>query len=134
MGTQETGREGFMSGVRSTRYSSRDRTSARGRDLTFARHGAPTNPAPTKSPSSVADFFQELNANLEIEAFEPSEFVTEADQVLVKSTGRMFDNRWVMALCLRDGKIKKFEEFADTQAFAVAHDVSPRAVGGVPST
>lgn len=58
-----------------------------------------------KGPSSVADFFQKLNANLEIEAFELCEFVAEADRVLVtgwsrtrvKSTGRMFDNRWVMA-------------------------------------
>src|SRR5690242_1264392 len=55
--------------------------------------------------SSVADFFQKLNGIVEIESFEPREFVTEGDRVLVtgcsrgrvRSTGRMFDNRWVMA-------------------------------------
>ena len=95
-----------------------------------------------KGPSSVGDFFQELNANVEVEAFEPCEFVAEADRVLVigwsrgrvKSTGRMFDNRWVMTFSVRDGKIKKFEEYADTQALAVAHAVSSHVVSGVPVT
>ena len=30
-------------------------------------------------------------------------------------TGRMFKNRWVMALTVCDGKIEKFEECADTK-------------------
>ena len=58
-----------------------------------------------KGPSSIVEFFQELSRSLEIQAFEPCEFVAEAHRVLVsgwsrgrvKSTGRMFDNRWVMA-------------------------------------
>lgn len=36
-----------------------------------------------KGPSSVAGFFQRLNEGLEIEAFEPREFVAEADRVFV---------------------------------------------------
>ena len=81
-----------------------------------------------KGPSSVGHYFQELNANIEIEAFEPCEFIAAADRVLVigwsrgrvKSTGHMFDNRWVMAFRVRGGKIAKFEEYADTQALAAA--------------
>jgi len=65
-----------------------------------------------EGPVSVTDFFQDLYANLEIEAFEPREFVAEDDRVLVigrsrgqvKSTGRTFDNSWVMAFGVRDGK------------------------------
>ena len=90
-----------------------------------------------KGPSSVADFFQNLQANVGIEAFEPCEFVAEADRVLVigwsrgrvKNTGRAFDNRWVMAFTVRDGRIGKFEEYADTQALAVAHNVSTHHAG-----
>ena len=51
----------------------------------------------------------------------------------VKSTGRMFDNHWVMAFSVRDGKIIKFEEYADTQALATAHDVNSHAAGGAGS-
>lgn len=89
----------------------------------------------------VADFFQDLHANVAVEAFEPREFVAEGDLVLVigwsrgrvKSTGGMFDNRWVMAFTVRDGKITKFEEYADTQALAAAHDLRSHA-GGMRSS
>jgi uncharacterized protein len=88
-----------------------------------------------KGPDGVADFFQGLFANVGVEAFEPREFVTEADRVLVigrsrgrvKSTGRMFENRWVMAFTVRDGRIANFEEYADTEALAAAHEVDPHA-------
>ena len=90
-----------------------------------------------KGPSSVADFFQNLYANVGIEAFEPCEFVAEGDRLLVigwsrgrvKNTGRAFDNRWVMAFTVRDGRIARFEEYADTQALAAAHDVSTHHAG-----
>jgi ketosteroid isomerase-like protein len=82
-----------------------------------------------KGPSKVANFFKGLFADVEIEAFESFEFVAEADRVLVvgwsrarvKSAGRTFDNRWVMAFSIREGKIARFEEYADTQALAAAH-------------
>jgi len=85
----------------------------------------------------VEDFFQNLYTNLEVDAFEPREFLAEGNCVLVigwsrgrvKSTGRMFDDRWVMSFSVRDGKIANFEEYADTQALAAAHDVSFRPVG-----
>lgn len=41
----------------------------------------------------------------------------------------MFDNRWVMAFSVRDGKIVKFEEYADTQALAAAHEHKFRRCG-----
>jgi ketosteroid isomerase-like protein len=34
----------------------------------------------------------------------------------------MFDNRWVMAFNVHDGKSTKFEKYADTQALANAHE------------
>lgn len=68
----------------------------------------------------MADFLQKLRAHVEVEAFEPAEFVAETDRVLVvgwsrgrvKRTGWMFDTQWVMAFSIRDGKIKKFQEYA----------------------
>jgi hypothetical protein len=89
--------------------------------VAHGRLGAPLF-RPYNGPGGVAAFFQELNANVGIEAFEPQEFVTEANRVLVtgwsrglvKTTSRMFNNRWVMAFSVRDGKITQFEEYADT--------------------
>ena len=94
-----------------------------------------------EGPDRVADFFQGLFANVGVEAFEPREFVAEADRVLVigqsrgrvKNTGRTFENRWVMAFIVRDGRIANFEEYADTQVLADAHEVNSHAVGEVPS-
>lgn len=94
-----------------------------------------------KGPSSIADFFQKLNANPEIEALEPREFVAESDRVLVTGCCRgssqdynMLDNRWVMTFSVRHGKVNRFEEYADTQALPAADCVSSRAIAGVPST
>jgi hypothetical protein len=92
-----------------------------------------------KGPSSVPDFFPNLYANVGIEAFEACEFVAEADRVLVvgwsrgrvKNTGRAFDDRWVMAFTVRERRIAKFEEYADTQALAGAHDLSTHHAGGL---
>jgi ketosteroid isomerase-like protein len=83
-----------------------------------------------EGPGDVATFLQELNTTVGIEAFEPQEFVRAANRVLVaswsrarvKTTGRTFNNRWVMAFTVRDGKITQFEEYADTQALAAAHE------------
>ena len=89
----------------------------------------------------AANFFEKLKSTVEIEGFEPRDFVAEGDRVLVtgwsrgrvKSTGRMFDNRWVMAFSVRDGKIIKFEEYADSQALAAADDVNSRGASALPS-
>lgn len=91
--------------------------------------------------TSAANFFEKLKSTVEIEGFEPRDFVAEGDRVLVtgwsrgrvKSTGRMFDNHWVMAFSVRDGKIIEFEEYADTQALAAADDVSSRGASALPS-
>ena len=99
-------------------------------DVVWHLPGTPHYSGTYKGPGGVAAFFQELNTTVGIEAFEPQEFVTAANRVLVagwsrarvKTTGRTFNNRWVMAFTVRDGKITQFEEYADTQALAAAHE------------
>ena len=81
---------------------------------------------------SVAGFFENLDAQIVFEAFEPRDFIAEEDRVVVtgwsrgqvKSTHRRFNTRWVMFFTVRDGKIAKFEEYADTQALLAAHEAS----------
>lgn len=65
---------------------------------------------------------------MEIQRFEPREFIAQGDQVVVlgeermriKATGRIAENRWVMVFALRDGRIVRFREFDDTAAVAAA--------------
>ena len=82
--------------------------------------------------AEVAGFFQKLSDTLEFSAFEPREFVAEGDRVLVigysagraKATNRSFENHWVMAFTVRNGKVANFREYTDTLAAARALGVS----------
>jgi ketosteroid isomerase-like protein len=72
----------------------------------------------------VAEFFTRMGGAMQPTRFEPKEFIAEGDKVVVighatwqvKSTGRSFDTPWVHLFTMRDGKIARFEAFADTAA------------------
>jgi ketosteroid isomerase-like protein len=67
---------------------------------------------------------------------EPPEFVAQGDRVLVvgfargkvKATNRTFEDHFVFAITVRNGKLANIREYVDTQALARASeiDVSPR--------
>jgi ketosteroid isomerase-like protein len=62
---------------------------------------------------------------------EPREFVAQGDQVLVvgyargwiKATNKTFEDDWVFAITVRDGKLTRIREYIDTQALARAAKV-----------
>jgi len=72
----------------------------------------------------VAEFFSRMGGAMQPSRFEPQEFIAEGDKVVVlgqatwqiKTTGRSFDTPWVHVFTMRDGKIARFEAFADTAA------------------
>jgi uncharacterized protein len=72
----------------------------------------------------VAEYFARLGGAMQPIRFEPTEFIADGDKVVVighatwqvKSTGRSFDTPWVHLFTMRDGKIARFEAFADTAA------------------
>lgn len=65
---------------------------------------------------------------------EPREFVAQGDRVLVvgvatgriKATNKPFEDDWIFAITVRDGKLTSIREYVDTQAMARA------AVGSAP--
>ena len=67
---------------------------------------------------------------------EPREFVAQGDRVLVvgvatgkiKATNRTFEDHWVFAITVRNGKLTSVREYIDTQALAWASETaaSPR--------
>lgn len=87
--------------------------------------------------NGVGQFFQKLAQDSEILAFEPREFVAQAEQVAVigwerakiKATNRTIELNWVMTFTVRGGKIAKFREHTDTQALAAAYASTAHAAG-----
>jgi uncharacterized protein len=59
---------------------------------------------------------------------EPREFVAQGDRVLVagfargkiKATNKTFEDDWIFAITVRDGKLTSIREYVDTQALARA--------------
>ena len=59
---------------------------------------------------------------------EPREFIAQGDRVLVvgfargkiKATSKTFEDDWVFAITVRDGKLTTIREYVDTQALARA--------------
>ena len=66
---------------------------------------------------------------------EPPEFVAQGDRVLVvgfargriKATNRTFEDHWVFAITVRNGKVTNIREYVDTQALAHASEMAASA-------
>ncbi|TPG98340.1 nuclear transport factor 2 family protein [Pseudomonas caspiana] len=85
--------------------------------------------------AGLADVLQKASAELET-SMEPPEFVAQGDRVLVvgfatgkvKATNRTFEDYFVFAITVRNGKLTNIREYVDTQALARASErvASPR--------
>jgi ketosteroid isomerase-like protein len=86
--------------------------------------------------AGLAGLLQKVSETVETST-EPREFVAQGDRVLVvgfatgriKATNRTFEDHWVFAITVRDGKVTNIREYIDTQALARASemDASPRS-------
>ena len=64
---------------------------------------------------------------------EPREFVAQGDRVLVvgfargkiKATNKTFEDNWIFAITVRDGRLTHIREYVDTQALARASQMDP---------
>ena len=81
-----------------------------------------------RGPEGAKKYFAAIEAEADVEAFEPHTFVAEGDKVVVlgvetirsRRTGRSYETHWVHAFTLADGKIIKFREYCDTATAAEA--------------
>ncbi len=86
--------------------------------------------------AGLENLLQKANQTVETSFSEPPEFVAQGDRVLVigfargriKATNRTFEDHWVFALTIRNGKVTNTREYVDTQALAPASETaaSPR--------
>jgi uncharacterized protein len=77
--------------------------------------------------AGLADLLQTASKSIETST-EPREFVAQGDRVLVvgfakgkiKATNKTFEDHFVFAIAIRDGKLTNIREYIDTQALARA--------------
>jgi uncharacterized protein len=82
--------------------------------------------------AGLADLLQKASATVETSFPEPPEFVAQGDRVLVvgfakgriKATNRTWEDHWVFAITVRNGKVTNIREYVDTQALARASENS----------
>ena len=75
----------------------------------------------------VTDLLERASKSVETST-EPREFVAQGDRVLVvgfakgkiKATNKTFEDDWVFAITVRDGRLTNIREYVDTQALARA--------------
>ena len=81
--------------------------------------------------AGLADVLQKANETVETSYPEPPEFVAQGDRVLVvgfatgrvKATNRTFEDDWVFAITVRNGKVTNIREYIDTLALARASEL-----------
>jgi hypothetical protein len=86
--------------------------------------------------AGLENLLQKANETVETSYPEPPEFIAQGDRVLVvgfatgkvKATNRTFEDHWVFAITVRNGKLTNVREYIDTQALARASEMpaSPR--------
>ena len=82
--------------------------------------------------AGLADLLQTASKELETSFPQPPEYVAQGDQVMVigfatgriKVTNRTFEDNWVFAITVRNGKLTKIREYIDTQALARASEMA----------
>ena len=93
---------------------------------------------PRHGHAGLADLLETASKSIETST-EPREFVAQGDRVLVlgfargriKATNKTFEDDWIFAITVRDGRLTHIREYVDTQALARA---SRRDTNPTPST
>jgi len=78
--------------------------------------------------AGLADLLQTASETMETSVMEFHEYVAQGDRVLVvgfasgkiKATDRAWNDDWVFAITVRNGKVTNIREYVDTQALARA--------------
>ena len=82
-----------------------------------------------KGRAAVAQFFEQVDATLTFEQFDPREYVAQGESVVAigryrartKPGGALVDSDFVMLFTIRDGRITGFREFADSAQIVRAY-------------
>ena len=81
--------------------------------------------------AGLSDLFQTHSERVETSFMETREFVAQGDRVLVVgfargrilATKKTFEDDWIFAITVRNGKLTNIREYVDTQALARASEM-----------
>lgn len=84
--------------------------------------------------TGLLNFLQKASAEVETSVMEHREFVAQGDRVLVvgsasgriKATDKTWEDEWIFAITVRNGKVANIREYLDTQALARASEMTGR--------
>ena len=84
--------------------------------------------------AGLASVLKKASEEIETTYPKPPEFVAQGDRVLVvgvatgkiKATNKTFEDHWVFAITVRNGKLTNIREYIDTQALARASEMPAR--------
>jgi ketosteroid isomerase-like protein len=84
-----------------------------------------------RGQAGLADVLQKASKDVETTFPKPPEFVAQGDRVLVvgfatgkiKATNRKFEDDFVFAITVRNGRLTNIREYIDTQALARASEI-----------
>src|SRR6202142_1497654 len=87
--------------------------------------------------AGLADVLQKASEEVETTFPEPPEYVAQGDRVLVVgfatgriiATNRTWEDHWVFAITVQNGKVTKIREYIDTQALARASEMEASGPG-----
>src|ERR1700740_2402729 len=87
--------------------------------------------------AGLENLLEKANETVETSYPEPPEFIAQGDRVLVigfatgriKATNRTFEDHWVFAITVRNGKLTNIREYIDTQALARASEMAASTRG-----
>ena len=82
--------------------------------------------------AGMENLLQKANETVETSFPEPPEFIAQGDRVLVvgfatgriKATNKTFEDHWVFAITVRNGKLTNIREYVDTLALARASEMA----------
>ena len=82
--------------------------------------------------AGLNNLLQKANETVETSFPEPPDFVAQGDRILVvgvatgkiKATNKAFEDHWVFAITVRNGKLTNIREYIDTQALARASETA----------
>jgi uncharacterized protein len=86
-------------------------------------------PAVWRGRHELARYFAILAEALEIEIFQPDEFLADGDKVVVlghermraRATGRTVEVSWAQVWTFRDGVVVRYREYTDSAAWEAAY-------------
>jgi ketosteroid isomerase-like protein len=84
--------------------------------------------------AGLADLLETASRSIETST-EPREFIAQGDRVFVagfargriKATNKTFEDHWIFAITVRDGRLTSIREYIDTQALARASQMDASA-------